>query len=63
MNNPLNPRFPFTTPTGEVIIDEMCTCGQRRSLHAARFAPGHGPCLKPGSKCKQFTWISWVFAS
>ena len=40
------------------IIEEMCTCGHYRSLHAPHFSAGHGPCLI--CNCPQFTFESYL---
>jgi hypothetical protein len=35
---------------------DVCTCRHARSVHADRFAPGHGQCVQAGCRCSQFTW-------
>jgi hypothetical protein len=55
-----------TIKNGKAVIDELCACGELRSLHADLhdhgFEVGHGRCEVPGSTCQQFTWTSMVFA-
>lgn len=51
--------FPFTTPNGQTVLDELCRCGALRSLHQDTFAFGHGG--YPMTACAQFTWESSVF--
>jgi hypothetical protein len=50
------------------IVDELCACGAKKSEHVSRMhdighatvgVPGHGACKR--TKCKQFTWDSWIF--
>lgn len=54
--------FPRTTPKGRVVLDEMCSCGAKRTEHGP--GPmggfGHGPCGRTG--CRQFTWVAMVYA-
>ena len=55
-----------TTKDGRVVIDDLCACGELRSLHAdlhdQGLEIGHGYCEVPGSTCQQYTWVSRVFA-
>ena len=55
------------TKNGREIVDELCDCGAMKSEHAPRFhekikvaVMGHGSCER--TKCRQFTWVSWVLA-
>lgn len=44
------------------IVDELCTCGHRKSEHAETPAgvPNHGPCTK--CECLKFTFADFVYA-
>jgi len=65
-------------PWGNKIrIDELCTCGHRRSEHSdtwtrevimampehASSIVGHGSCIHPACPCKKFTWKRTIFRS
>lgn len=63
-HEPRNP-FPFTTPKGDIIVDEVCRCTHSRHAHRPTFAFGHGACMagsgKKACKCKKFSWRSFVY--
>jgi len=42
------------------IIDELCTCGHKRSEHGHSGLPGHGPCRE--CFCPQYRWKRFIFA-
>lgn len=49
--------FPWTTRAGIIIVDEVCSCGARRSAHEDLFggaAYGQGACSRTG--CSKYTW-------
>jgi len=48
-------------PGGQMIVDERCTCGRKRSEHGG--ATGHGgiEIEGGGTLCPQFTWKGWIF--
>jgi len=43
---------------GSVIIDEMRTCGHKKSEHDGYFVKGHGTCTK--CNCAKFKWKDWI---
>ena len=57
----LKVQSPFPRRVGDqIVVDEMCTCGRKRSEHVTD-ASGvwrHGGCEK--TLCEQFTWASMV---
>ncbi len=42
----------------KIILDELCTCGHKRSEHNDTFTEGHGSCKK--CKCVKFTWSKFI---
>lgn len=52
--------FPYKTPKGVMILDELCSCGHLRSSHGPGVAGafGHGSCETSG--CPKFTWVRFV---
>ena len=40
-------------------VDELCSCGHRKSEHYDTIAVGHGPCKK--CNCIKFTWVKFIF--
>jgi hypothetical protein len=44
------------------VVDELCTCGHKRSEHSPRgiheSLDGHGPCDE--CDCFKFTWKGWI---
>jgi len=57
--------FPYTLPSGAVVIDERCTCGAKRSEHNWRVpmlglaTHGHGDCAH--TECERFTWVGFIY--
>lgn len=58
MEHSVSSPFPCKNRKGEIIIDEMCDCGLKRSDHADTVAFGHGA----SARCSKFTWAAMVFA-
>lgn len=55
--------FPFTTPKGGTIVDELCSCGALRSEHRDTIAYGHGPRIQGDLVvCDRFTFVEFIFA-
>jgi hypothetical protein len=63
--------FPMQTKTGEVVTDEVCTCGHNRSAHSDLYvstnfaegepiAFGHGECAVRGCTCIKFKRKSFI---
>ena len=47
---------------GKRVVDEMCECGHRRSVHEDSLggaALGHGACIN--CDCPQFTWTGLIY--
>lgn len=62
-HNPESP-FPKKLPDGRTVIDEICTCGCRRSHHWDSLAFGQGSCRQedvPHCNCPKFTFKDFVF--
>ena len=57
--------FPYTLPSGAVVIDERCSCGAKRSEHNWRVpmlglaTHGHGDCAR--TECERFTWVRFIY--
>jgi len=49
--------FPYQV-IGGAILDERCTCGERRSDHEDTVSYGHGG--TSDKKCLQFTWAEYI---
>src|SRR5688572_1820536 len=62
VHNGLPSPFPFVTPKGKTIIDELCRCNHLRSKHHDSPAYGHGECSDPECPCDKYTWASMVYA-
>ena len=46
-----------------LIVDELCSCGHRRSQHKDTLAKGHGACdvrLVAKCMCPKFTWVAFL---
>jgi hypothetical protein len=52
--------FPFKLLRGGVVVDEMCTCGMKRSEHADTAAFGHGALMEAPNRCRKFTWVKFI---
>lgn len=55
--------FPKALPSGEVVVDEQCTCHHMRTQHAPHFAFGHGGCNVDRCPCVKFTWARSILES
>lgn len=54
--------FPRTTPAGGTVIDEVCTCGHKRSAHDDTVAYGHGRChMQKTCPCQKFSFAERLF--
>ena len=41
------------------IVDELCSCGCKRSQHNDTLAQGHGSCK--ACDCKKFMWVKSIY--
>lgn len=50
----------FRTEEGieHLIIDELCHCGHRKSVHRNQHTTEHGTCIR--CSCVQFTWAGFI---